>query len=144
MEDVNNPGRTAIATCTSGGSTSECTKVSTKYLATVQLADDGAPEGATHKLETGTVPLGLYRIKLWGFNDVTPDGTPSTPSAAVATFGELLLAKWCRISCVHPCAAAVSCCQATSCCRNLTQLFRANPWCRHTRHAHKCGGGAEF
>lgn len=122
---MNNPGSTATATC--GGD--ECTKVGTKYLATVQAAGEGAPEGtgATHKLETGTVPLGLYSIKLWGINDVTPDGTASAASTAVATFGELwlvrnctpldlqLCAALCAALCAELCAAAVRGCGATSC-----------------------------
>lgn len=86
LEDVNSPLTAVTATCDG----SECPKVapSTKYLATVLAAGDGAPSGATHKLETGTVPKGLYKIKLWGFNDITSDGTASSASTAVATFGE--------------------------------------------------------
>lgn len=80
MEDVNSPGSTAIATCGGG----ECTKVGSKYLADVSLVGSGP----TYQFDTGTVPKGLYRIKLWGINDVTPDGTASAASAAVATFGE--------------------------------------------------------
>lgn len=87
LQNVNNPGAAVIATC--GGS--ECAKTDTKYLATVQDATGatGKPTDATHKLETGTVSKGLYKIQLWGINAITTAGTPSSPSAnAVATYGE--------------------------------------------------------
>ncbi len=70
---------------------SECTKTDIKYLATVEDAAGapGKPSDATHKLETGMVSRGLYKVQLWGINAITTAGTASSPSAdSVATYGK--------------------------------------------------------
>ena len=69
---------------------STCQSIGGSKCKAAFTAVNNGPNGATHLLVTDSAPEpALYRITLWGFNDLDKQtGTASDASAPVATYSE--------------------------------------------------------
>lgn len=156
LSDVNAPSAVVPVTCTPACTTFVDTAALKGYFGSAQLltaaeqTDLQTRTGrtATHKLVTGTVAAEkLYKIKLWGINPFTPEGTASAAeSDPVATLGESQAWHLHDVLYTRPACCCVGKEQLWSCLASRNHLLFPLPVlpCRRARCAYWRDGRASF